>query len=77
MATNGQREVVIRCPLNHFQCIGTRKCIHFNKLCNGARDCDDGYDEGVHCRDPHTVALEPPERVRRALKTPPCHVDGS
>uniref|UniRef100_A0A8D2ZZH8 EGF-like domain-containing protein n=1 Tax=Scophthalmus maximus TaxID=52904 RepID=A0A8D2ZZH8_SCOMX len=32
-------------------CIGTRKCIHFNKLCNGARDCEDGYDEGVHCRE--------------------------
>lgn len=44
------QEVVIRCPLNHIQCIGTKKCIHFNKLCNGARDCEDGYDEGVHCR---------------------------
>lgn len=46
----GAQEVVIRCPLNHIQCIGTKKCIHFNKLCNGAKDCDDGYDEGVHCR---------------------------
>lgn len=46
----GAQEVVIKCPLNHIQCIGTKKCIHFNKLCNGARDCDDGYDEGVHCR---------------------------
>ncbi|KAF3842930.1 hypothetical protein F7725_001779, partial [Dissostichus mawsoni] len=44
------QEVVIRCPLNHVQCIGSKKCIHFNKLCNGARDCEDGYDEGVHCR---------------------------
>uniref|UniRef100_A0AAX7U7X7 EGF-like domain-containing protein n=1 Tax=Astatotilapia calliptera TaxID=8154 RepID=A0AAX7U7X7_ASTCA len=40
-----------QCPLNHMQCTGTKKCIHFNKLCNGARDCDDGYDEGVHCRE--------------------------
>uniref|UniRef100_A0A8C7IEQ3 EGF-like domain-containing protein n=1 Tax=Oncorhynchus kisutch TaxID=8019 RepID=A0A8C7IEQ3_ONCKI len=39
------------CPLNHIQCIGTRKCIHFNKLCNGAIDCEDGFDEGVHCRE--------------------------
>ncbi|RVE57703.1 hypothetical protein OJAV_G00201900 [Oryzias javanicus] len=46
----GVREVEIRCPLNHIQCIGTKKCIHFNKLCNGARDCEDGFDEGVHCR---------------------------
>uniref|UniRef100_A0A669BG50 LDL receptor related protein 1B n=1 Tax=Oreochromis niloticus TaxID=8128 RepID=A0A669BG50_ORENI len=45
------QEVVIRCPLNHIQCTGTKKCIHFNKLCNGARDCEDGYDEGVHCRE--------------------------
>ncbi|KAJ4933192.1 hypothetical protein JOQ06_030027, partial [Pogonophryne albipinna] len=45
------QEVVIRCPLNHIQCIGSKKCIHFNKLCNGARDCEDGYDEGVHCRE--------------------------
>ncbi|XP_037542041.1 low-density lipoprotein receptor-related protein 1B [Nematolebias whitei] len=47
----GSQEVVIRCPLNHIQCIGTKKCIHFNKLCNGAKDCEDGYDEGVHCRE--------------------------
>uniref|UniRef100_A0A674BZM8 LDL receptor related protein 1B n=1 Tax=Salmo trutta TaxID=8032 RepID=A0A674BZM8_SALTR len=40
-----------QCPLNHIQCIGTRKCIHFNKLCNGAIDCEDGFDEGVHCRE--------------------------
>uniref|UniRef100_A0A8C5HWA1 EGF-like domain-containing protein n=1 Tax=Gouania willdenowi TaxID=441366 RepID=A0A8C5HWA1_GOUWI len=44
-------ELIIKCPLNHIQCVGTRKCIHFNKLCNGARDCADGYDEGVHCRE--------------------------
>uniref|UniRef100_A0A8C6V0R7 Low density lipoprotein receptor-related protein 1Bb n=1 Tax=Neogobius melanostomus TaxID=47308 RepID=A0A8C6V0R7_9GOBI len=47
----GAQEVVIRCPLNHIQCTGTKKCIHFNKLCNGAKDCEDGYDEGVHCRE--------------------------
>uniref|UniRef100_A0A8K9V081 EGF-like domain-containing protein n=1 Tax=Oncorhynchus mykiss TaxID=8022 RepID=A0A8K9V081_ONCMY len=41
----------VLCPLNHIQCIGTRKCIHFNKLCNGAIDCEDGFDEGVHCRE--------------------------
>ena len=46
----GAGDVVVRCPLNHIQCIGTRKCIHFNKLCNGAIDCEDGFDEGVHCR---------------------------
>lgn len=50
ISSSGAQEVVIRCPLNHIQCIGTKKCIHFNKLCNGARDCEDGYDEGVHCR---------------------------
>uniref|UniRef100_A0A8C7S0A9 EGF-like domain-containing protein n=1 Tax=Oncorhynchus mykiss TaxID=8022 RepID=A0A8C7S0A9_ONCMY len=47
----GAGDVVERCPLNHIQCIGTRKCIHFNKLCNGAIDCEDGFDEGVHCRE--------------------------
>ncbi|XP_073701189.1 low-density lipoprotein receptor-related protein 1B [Garra rufa] len=47
----GKVEVIVRCPLNHIQCIGTRKCIHFNKLCNGAKDCEDGFDEGVHCRE--------------------------
>ncbi|XP_031438138.1 low-density lipoprotein receptor-related protein 1B isoform X1 [Clupea harengus] len=47
----GAAEVTVRCPLNHIQCIGTRKCIHFNKLCNGAKDCPDGFDEGVHCRE--------------------------
>lgn len=46
----GVQDVIVRCRLNHMQCIGTKKCIHFNKLCNGARDCDDGFDEGVHCR---------------------------
>ncbi|XP_058248902.1 low-density lipoprotein receptor-related protein 1B isoform X4 [Hemibagrus wyckioides] len=44
-------EVIVRCHLNHIQCPGTRKCIHFNKLCNGAKDCADGFDEGVHCRE--------------------------
>ncbi|CAB1446181.1 unnamed protein product [Pleuronectes platessa] len=53
----GAQEVVIRCPLNHIQCTGTKKCIHFNKLCNGARDCEDGYDEGVHCRERQTDVL--------------------
>ncbi|KAL7865857.1 hypothetical protein SRHO_G00111040 [Serrasalmus rhombeus] len=47
----GAAEVIVRCPLNHIQCTGTRKCIHFNKLCNGAKDCEDGFDEGVHCRE--------------------------
>lgn len=46
----GPAEVIVRCHLNHIQCPGTRKCIHFNKLCNGAKDCTDGFDEGVHCR---------------------------
>ncbi|KAF5903823.1 low-density lipoprotein receptor-related protein 1B-like [Clarias magur] len=46
----GTTEVIVRCHLNHIQCPGTRKCIHFNKLCNGAKDCADGFDEGVHCR---------------------------
>lgn len=50
LSFSGVGEVVVRCPLNHIQCIGTRKCIHFNKLCNGAVDCEDGDDEGVHCR---------------------------
>ncbi|KAJ8247101.1 hypothetical protein GJAV_G00258730 [Gymnothorax javanicus] len=44
-------EVPVRCALNHIQCLGTRKCIHYNKLCNGARDCEDGFDEGDHCRE--------------------------
>uniref|UniRef100_A0A8C8LYL0 EGF-like domain-containing protein n=1 Tax=Oncorhynchus tshawytscha TaxID=74940 RepID=A0A8C8LYL0_ONCTS len=42
---------LVRCPPNHVQCIGSKRCIHFNKLCDGARDCEDGYDEGVHCRE--------------------------
>ncbi|XP_076159537.1 low-density lipoprotein receptor-related protein 1B-like [Alosa pseudoharengus] len=50
-AEQGSGEVVLKCPLNHIQCIGTKKCIHFNKLCDGALDCEDGYDEGVHCRE--------------------------
>uniref|UniRef100_A0A3P9A5H3 EGF-like domain-containing protein n=1 Tax=Esox lucius TaxID=8010 RepID=A0A3P9A5H3_ESOLU len=33
------------------QCIGSKRCIHFNQLCDGERDCEDGYDEGVHCRE--------------------------
>ncbi|RXN19841.1 low-density lipo receptor-related 1B-like protein [Labeo rohita] len=53
----GKVEVIVRCPLNHIQCIGTRKCIHFNKLCNGAKDCEDGFDEGVHCRDHDECAM--------------------
>lgn len=42
--------MLVNCPLNHMQCVGTSKCIHFNKLCDGARDCEDGSDEGMHCR---------------------------
>uniref|UniRef100_A0A8C8I960 EGF-like domain-containing protein n=1 Tax=Oncorhynchus tshawytscha TaxID=74940 RepID=A0A8C8I960_ONCTS len=48
---DGCKSLTHTCPLNHIQCIGTRKCIHFNKLCNGAIDCEDGFDEGVHCRE--------------------------
>nr|XP_015214112.1 PREDICTED: low-density lipoprotein receptor-related protein 1B isoform X3 [Lepisosteus oculatus] len=50
-ADQGPGDVVVKCPLNHMLCIGTRKCIHYNKVCNGVLDCDDGYDEGVHCRE--------------------------
>ncbi|TNN88761.1 Low-density lipoprotein receptor-related protein 1B [Liparis tanakae] len=69
------QELVIKCPLNHRQCIGTKKCIHFNKLCNGARDCEDGEDEGVHCRGqvrcnenpkPHLLELLRSAEVERA-----------
>uniref|UniRef100_A0A8C9TUU4 Low density lipoprotein receptor-related protein 1Ba n=1 Tax=Scleropages formosus TaxID=113540 RepID=A0A8C9TUU4_SCLFO len=51
--------MLVTCPLNHMQCVGTKKCIHFNKLCNGARDCPDGFDEGMHCREllPHCHEL--------------------
>ncbi|XP_030628050.1 low-density lipoprotein receptor-related protein 1B [Chanos chanos] len=45
------QEVLVRCPLNHMQCIGTQECVHFSRLCNGVADCEDGYDEGVHCRE--------------------------
>uniref|UniRef100_A0A671SCE3 Low density lipoprotein receptor-related protein 1Ba n=1 Tax=Sinocyclocheilus anshuiensis TaxID=1608454 RepID=A0A671SCE3_9TELE len=45
------RQVKVRCPVNHLQCLGTHRCVHFSTLCNGVRDCEDGYDEGVHCRE--------------------------
>ncbi|XP_042180932.1 low-density lipoprotein receptor-related protein 1B-like [Oncorhynchus tshawytscha] len=48
---DGTKAELARCPPNHMQCIGSKMCIHFNKLCDGARDCEDGYDEGVHCRE--------------------------
>ncbi|KAL1021804.1 hypothetical protein UPYG_G00018280 [Umbra pygmaea] len=51
VAEQGTKAELVRCPLNHMQCIGSKRCIHFNKLCNGERDCEDGYDEGVHCRE--------------------------
>uniref|UniRef100_A0A8C1SIU4 Low density lipoprotein receptor-related protein 1Ba n=1 Tax=Cyprinus carpio TaxID=7962 RepID=A0A8C1SIU4_CYPCA len=41
----------VRCAINHLQCLGTHRCVHFSTLCNGVRDCEDGYDEGVHCRE--------------------------
>uniref|UniRef100_A0A4W5QCD1 EGF-like domain-containing protein n=1 Tax=Hucho hucho TaxID=62062 RepID=A0A4W5QCD1_9TELE len=47
----GPKAELVRCPPNHMQCIGSKRCIHFNKFCDGARDCEDGYDEGVHCRE--------------------------
>eukprot|EP00063_Salmo_salar_P032241 XP_014007076.1 PREDICTED: low-density lipoprotein receptor-related protein 1B-like [Salmo salar] len=50
-ADQGTKAELVRCPPNHMQCIGSKMCIHFNKLCDGARDCEDGYDEGVHCRE--------------------------
>ncbi|XP_048876028.1 low-density lipoprotein receptor-related protein 1B-like isoform X1 [Brienomyrus brachyistius] len=51
IAKQGPGDMLVNCPLNHMQCVGTSKCIHFNKLCDGARDCEDGYDEGMHCRE--------------------------
>uniref|UniRef100_A0A8C1SK69 Low density lipoprotein receptor-related protein 1Ba n=1 Tax=Cyprinus carpio TaxID=7962 RepID=A0A8C1SK69_CYPCA len=47
----GLRQVKVRCAINHLQCLGTHRCVHFSTLCNGVRDCEDGYDEGVHCRE--------------------------
>ncbi|KAJ0023664.1 hypothetical protein NQD34_003563 [Periophthalmus magnuspinnatus] len=42
---------VSRCPPNEFQCGGTELCIHMSRLCDGAPDCTDGWDEGPHCRE--------------------------
>ena len=36
------------CPKNHFIC-ENEKCIHNNKLCDGANDCDDDSDESFFC----------------------------
>ena len=38
----------LACPKNHFIC-ENKKCIHNNKLCDGANDCDDDSDEGSVC----------------------------
>ena len=38
----------LECPKNHFIC-KNKKCIHKNKLCDGANDCDDNSDEIVGC----------------------------
>lgn len=48
--SSGQHSSASRCPPNEFQCGGTELCIHMSKLCNGAPDCTDGWDEGPHCR---------------------------
>ncbi|KAG9261064.1 low-density lipoprotein receptor-related protein 1B-like [Astyanax mexicanus] len=45
----GSQQVV--CPLNHMQCVGSHRCVPFSKVCDGVADCEDGYDEGVHCRE--------------------------
>lgn len=47
---SGPHSTVSRCPPNEYQCGGTELCIHMSKLCNGASDCTDGWDEGPHCR---------------------------
>ncbi|KAJ8003649.1 hypothetical protein DPEC_G00150520 [Dallia pectoralis] len=52
VAEQGTKAELVKCPLNHMQCIGSKRCVHFHQLCDGERDCEDGYDEGVHCRDP-------------------------
>lgn len=49
-STIGTRHLEFTCPVNHFDCIGARRCIHMSKLCNGINDCVDGLDEGYHCR---------------------------
>ncbi|TRY82421.1 hypothetical protein DNTS_016378 [Danionella cerebrum] len=48
---DGLRQVKVSCPVNHLQCLGSRRCVHYSKLCNGEADCEDAYDEGVHCRE--------------------------
>lgn len=50
LSPSGPHSAVLKCPPNEYQCGGTELCIHMSKLCNGAPDCTDGWDEGPHCR---------------------------
>ena len=46
----GTQNRVNQCPVNEHGCLDLDVCIHMSKLCDGAPDCSDGWDEGPHCR---------------------------
>lgn len=69
-------------PYEPFKCPGSDQCISIQYLCDGAPDCDDGYDEdarlctaGKSEEKKHAPTQKPPStRETRAAATVACHV---